>query len=187
MLMAEIQLTRIKSLYGDIKGLLSQIPPVDKKSLVQDFTVDMFNNALDELSRVSDTDYSAYKVPNSQRSRNWPDSYESIIVRGQIGRIVGRLEEEYGFGRENVRQQSPSIVIVNKNQNEISVQINYTINDLIDKTDSEEGKTQLRELRDEMEKPNKNWEKVKLILIWILNFSKDLFLEVLPIILQKKI
>lgn len=185
--MAEIQLTRIRSIYGDIKGLLSQIPPTDKERFVKDFTVKMFNDALDELSRVSNTDYASYKVPDSQRNKTWPERYESIIVRGQIGRVVSRLEEEYAFGRESGGYQSPSIVIFNKNQNEISVQINYTVSELIDKTDNEEGKTQLRELRDELEKPNKNWEKIKSILIWILNFSKELFLEVLPIILQKKI
>ena len=185
--MAEIQLTRIRSIYGDIKGLLSQIPPTDKEKYVKDFTVKMFNDALDELTRVSNTDYTSYKVPDSQRNKTWPERYESIVVRGQIGRVVSRLEEEYGFGREGGGQQSPSIVIFNKNQNEISVQINYTLNELIDKVDNEEGKTQLRELRDEIEKPNKNWDKIKATLIWILNFSKELFLEVLPIILQKKL
>lgn len=185
--MAEIQLAKIKSIYGDIKGLLSEIPSPDKEKLVNDFTVKMFNDVIDELSQVSNTDYSKYKIPNSQHTRPWPDMYASVIVRAQIGRVVSRLETEFGFGREHERQQSPSIVILNKNQNEISLQINYTINDLVDKIDNEEGKIQLRELRDELEKPAKNWEKIKAILIWILNFSKDLFLEVLPIILQKKL
>lgn len=186
--MAEIQLTRIKSIYGDICGLLSQIPQTEVNNRVRGFTVKNFNDALDNLTNISSTDYSNYKIPISEIMRKQfpdePDFYDSTIVRVQIGRMIGRLEQEYGFSKEELRQ-SPSIVIFNKNQNEISLQINYTINDLIDKTDDEKGKTQLRELKDELEKPNKNWEKIKSILIWVLNFSKELFLEILPIILQK--
>ncbi|MDD5617461.1 MAG: hypothetical protein PHG69_00030 [Candidatus Omnitrophica bacterium] len=185
--MAEIKLTRIKSIYGDIKGLLSQIPSPEKDMWVKEFTVETFNEALDELTRISETDYSAYKVPKSQRNHNFIDRYESKIVRGQMGRVVSRLEEEYSFGIETDANRSPSIAIFNKNQNEISLQINYTINGLIEKYDNEECKEKLRNLRDELEKPSKNWETIKSILIWILNFSKDLFLEIIPIILQKKI
>lgn len=184
--MAEIQLTRIKSIYGDLHGLLSQIPPVDKEAYVKTFTVQSFNLALEGLSRASGSDYSEYKVPDSERSKAFSDSYDSKIVRAQIGRVVNRLEVEFGFGRKN-GQQSPNIVIFNKNQNEISLQINYTINELIDKAGSEEEKIQLRELQEELEKPEKDWGKLKAILIWILNFSRELFLEVLPIILQKKL
>lgn len=185
--MAEIQLTNIRLLYGDIKGLLSQIPSIDQEKFVRAFTVKTFNNVLDELSIISAADYSKYKVPESERHPNLPNCYMSVVVRAQIGRVVSRLEEEYGFGHENETQQSPGIVIFNKNQNEISLQMNYTINDLIHNTNDEEEKIQLRELRDELERPNKNWEKIKPILIWILNFSKDLFLKILPIVIQKKI
>jgi hypothetical protein len=185
--MAEIQRARIKSIYGDIKGLLSQIPSIDQERYVKMFTVKTFNDELDELTKISETDYSSYKVPSSQIDPDWGDRYDSKIVRAQIGRVVSRLEEEHGFGREGNSQQAPGIVIFNKNQNEISLQINYTINDLIKKTDDEDGKEKIRELRDELEKENKSWDKIKNILIWILNFSKDLFLEILPIILQKKI
>ena len=184
--MAEIQLTRIKSIYGDLHGLLAQIPPVDKEAYTKAFTVQSFNTALDELSIATGSDYSGYKVPDSERSKAFSDSYDSKIVKAQVGRVVNRLEVEFGFGRKG-GQQSPNIVIFNKNQNEISLQINYTINDLIDKAGNIEEKKQLRELKDELEKSEKDWGKLRAILIWILNFSKDLFLEVLPIILQKKL
>jgi len=185
--MAEIQLVRIKSIYGDIKGLLSQIPQPDKDPYISAFIVNGFNSTVDELSRITNTDYSQYKVTAEVMVPRGPSTgfYYSVSVRPQIGRVISRLEEEYGFGRDN-NQSSPNVVIFNKNQNEISLQIDYTINDLIDKTSDDESKTQLRELRDELEKKDKNWEKIKRILIWILNFSKDLFLEILPIILQKK-
>lgn len=186
--MGEIQLTRIRSVYGDIKGLLSQIPQPDKDAYVSAFVVNGFNSAIDELSKITDTDYSRYKVTIEAIVHDTSHGhYYSASVRPQIGRVISRLEEEYGFGKNVNNQLSPNIVIFNKNQNEFSLQINYTINDLIDKTGDDEEKTKLRELRDELEKTDKNWEKIKSILIWIINFSKDLFLEILPIILQKKL
>ncbi|MEK7635357.1 MAG: hypothetical protein AAB446_02940 [Patescibacteria group bacterium] len=188
--MAEIQLTKIKSIYGDIKGLLSQIPLPNQDSYISSFIVKQFNSSIDELSDVTGTDYSRNKVTHEAivptHNHTVEPFYYSASVRPQIGRTIGRLEEEYGFGSIN-NQSSPNIAIFNKNQNELSINIDYTINNLIDKADDEEQKTKLRELRDELNKPNKNWEIIKSILIWILNFSKDLFLEVLPIILQSKI
>src|SRR3989344_1348835 len=186
--MAEIQRTRIKSIYGDIKGLLSQLPQPDTSPYVAAFLVNGFNSTVDELSHLADTDYSRYKVTHEamvpQHSKG--PHYYSIPVRTQIGRFIARLEEEYDLGKDRV-SQSPTIAIFNKNQNEVSVQVNYTINDLIEKAEEEEGRIKLRELRDELEKSDKSWEKIKGILLWVLNFSKDLFLQILPIILQKKL
>lgn len=182
----EIQLIKIKSIYGDIKGLLSQIPSITEMPFIDYFTVETFNNVIDKLSKVSETDYSNYKIPNSI-SRGRHARYEGGIVRAQIGRVIGRLEEEYSFGKENNNHESPNIVILNKNENELSLRIDYTMNDLIDEIGNEENKKKLRSLKDELEKTDKDWEKIKSILIWILNFSKELFLKVLPILLEKKL
>lgn len=186
--MGEIQRTRIKSLYGDIKGLLSQIPQPDKDAYVSNFLVTGFNLSVDDVSKLSGTDYSRYKITHEAMTPHHTRGvyYYSSAVRPQIGRLISRLEEEYDFGKER-NINTPNIAIFNKNNNEFSIQINYTFNDLIEKTEDEESKIQLRALRDELEKEDKNWDKIKKVLIWILNFSKDLFLEVLPIILQKKL
>lgn len=184
--MAEIQLTRIKSIYGDIKGLLSKIPLAETNSLVDEFLVTQLNSALDNLTRVAETDFSSYKIPENKRVSDWPEKFPADIVRAQLGRAIARLEEEYGFGQES-QASTPSIVIFNKNESEISLKINYTINDLISRSINDESKRKLGQLNEELDKPQKNWEVIKGILVWILNFSKDLFLEVLPIILQKKL
>lgn len=184
--MAEIQLTRIRSIYGDLRGLISQIPPLKEKGLVTEFIVEQINSALDNLSNETSSDYSTYKIPDSQRNQDWPGEFQAEVVRVQLGRVISKLEEEYGFGQAT-KTQSPGIVIVNKNENEISLQINYTINDLIDKSGDKESKSKLRQLDQELKKPNKDWDAIKKILVWILNFSKELFLEIIPIILQKKL
>lgn len=184
--MGEIQLTRIRSIYGDIKGLISQIPPLAERNLVNEFIVVQFNKLIDNLSEVSGSDYSTYKVPESQRNHDWPSEYQAETVRVQLGRAISRLEEEYGLNKTN-NNQTPTIVIFNKNENEISLNINYTIIDLIEICPDKECKSKLKQLENELEKPNKNWDLIKGILIWILNFSKELFLKVIPIILQKKL
>lgn len=185
--MAEIQLTRIKSIYGDIKGLLSQIPLAETNAQVDEFIVSQFNQSVDALTEVTNTDFSTYRVPENRRSQTRRDRFPTNIVRVQLGRVISRLENEYGFGQAGQSSSSPGIVIFNKNQNEISLEINYTINDLINDSRDEESKKKLEELKDELEKPDKNWGIIKDILIWILNFSKELFIKIIPILLEKKL
>ncbi len=185
--MAEIQLTKIKSIYGDLKGLLSQIPLAETTSLVSQFIVSQINQSVDNLTEVTNSDFSTYKIPENQRYADWPDSFPTNIVRAQLGRIISRLESEYGFGQNSQSSVNPGIVIFNKNQNEISLEINYTINDLINEETEEESKNKLKELKDELEKSDKNWDKIKGILIWVLNFSRELFIKIIPILLEKKL
>lgn len=185
--MAEIKLTRIKSIYGDVKGLLSQIPLPETSGVVDKFLVEQLNITLNELTRVAETDYSTYKVPLEHELPDWPGGFESKIVRAQAGRVISRLEQEYGFGHTEQSATSPGIVIFNKNQNEISLHINYTINDLIEQSSDEKSKNNLKELKEELEKTDKNWERIKNILIWIINFSRELFLKIIPILLEKRL
>jgi hypothetical protein len=184
--MGEIQLIKVKSSYGDLKGLLSQIPLEATNSIVDEFTVSQLNTAIDNLTNVSGSDYSGYKVPESKQLEDWPGKFPTDIVRAQLGRIINRLEMEYSFGTSE-NSSNPGIVIINKNESEFSLEINYTINELISKQENEESRGRLKDLKEELSKGEKNWENIKNILIWILNFSKDLFIQVIPIILQKKI
>ena len=48
-----------------------------------------------------------------------------------------------------------------------------------------ESEQKLRELEDEIKSKSPTWSKIKDILIWLLNFGRDTFLQVLPIILEK--
>ena len=182
--MGEILVTHIKSIYGDLKGLLSQLPLVTQNGIIDGFIVRQINEVIEKLTQVSNTNYSNYKIPESEKNENWEDGYETIKVRTQLGRIISRLEEEYGFNKSEQKGQQANIVIMNKNTNEISLKIDYTINDLINDSSNNESKYKLYKLNEELKKPNKNWDTIKTILIWILNFSKELFFKILPIILQ---
>ena len=185
--MAEIKLTRIRSAYGDLKGQLSQLPLPNDSALVEGFIVDQLNETLDQLTTLTGTDYSSYKIPQSQGSPDWPGKFSSTVTRTQMGRVISRLEEEYGFGQAHQATTSPAIAIFNQNSNEVNLQINYTIDSLIEQSSDEEEKTNLKVLQEELDKPEKDWDRIKIILIWIINFSKDLFLKIVPIILSKKL
>jgi len=94
---------------------MSQIPPLSERSLVNEFIVSQFNETLDKLSKVAGTDFSSYKIPDSQRNTDWPGKYEADSVRVQLGRVISKLEEEHRFSEAN-NNQSPGIVIFNKNE-----------------------------------------------------------------------
>lgn len=183
--MAEIQLTKIKSIYGELKGYLEGLPQEGKGAMSGPFVVPSaigkkFNNAIDELTQVSDTDYSRFKV--NVESNGVLNIRE---VKPSMHAAVCRLEEEFGFNKSS-DISTPAIIINNKNQNEISLQVNYTLPQLIEES-NDESKEKLKQLEEELNKPYKNWNVIRPILIWLLNFSKELFIKIIPILLEKKI
>lgn len=181
--MAEI-VRAVKPIYGEIKGYLISLPLGDRGPYVVSRTiVDNFNSALDRLYEVSQIAYSRFKVPESAHT-DYDTTYDVNVVRAQMQAVITLLEEEHDFTSQSA-VPSPAIVIMNQNSNKVSLDINYTINDLIIKIEDEEVKEKLKKLDDELAKPSANWDIIKNILIWILNFSKDLFLQVLPILIQR--
>src|SRR5260221_3664586 len=133
--MAEIQLTRIKSLYGEAKGYLEAIKDESSSGsyTVPRSIVDNFNKIVDEVSNIAQTDYSRSKIPASELR-----SIMSVrLVKPLLAAFVSRLELEYGF---NQSSGTPGIAIFNDNSNRVTVQTNYTITNLIDQETSDEAK-----------------------------------------------
>jgi hypothetical protein len=184
--MAEVIRTRIRSFFGDLKGLMQVISGNEHEASVDNFVVTQINQVIDDLTQLSETDYSSYKIPTRYLSRIYPNAYEKDLVMSQLGRIIGRLGEEQGFDKPS-QSDTPNIVILNENQNKVSVTIDYTIENLIEQSEDTEVKENLGQIATEVKSANPNWEKIKTALGWILNFSKDLFLKVIPIILEKRL
>lgn len=182
--MEEIQLTRIKSIWGEFNGFNESLQSYVGAGpyIVPKFITENYNKSVDILSQVTSTDYSRFKIPDSEIRM----TTNIRIVKPQILAILRKLEAEYNFGIESVANH-PTIAIFNNNDNSNSITINYTINDLIEKSSDEESKSKLIELKDELEKSSRDWDKIKPILIWIINFSKDLFIHVIAIVLEKRI
>ncbi len=182
--MGEIVLVKIKSIYGEIKGLYKGLPKqVSGPYCVPSIVGQRFNDALDLLNQASNSDYSRFKISSEELNRG--QNCNIRVIEPLMLTVISKLESEYDFGFEK-KDASPNIVIINKNANEVSIKIDYTIEDLINKSNGE-ATVKLNELKTELSKGIKNWEVIKNILIWILNFSKDLFLQVIPLIIEKKL
>lgn len=178
--MEEIQRARIKSVYGDIAGILSQIPlTTDKFTVVYRQTGDQYNRAVDELTTASQTDYSRYKLTPADRYSE--SAYILPVTRARIGSLVKRLEEEYGFGTATQSQTSPIVLTINQNQ---QVTLNITpIQQIID-TAGEDVKQELQELKHVLE-TSKDAKQASGILNKIQQKSWEVFMRVLPYVLEQ--
>ncbi len=91
------------------------------------------------------------------------------------------------------RVSSTSIKIKNTQSITQFINVSATIKQIIetikqnepDLEKIKEAENKLEEFENEIKSPAPIWAKVKNILVWLLNFSRDAFLQVLPIILEK--
>jgi hypothetical protein len=179
---AEIQRQRIKSVYGEIKGIFQALP-TGSNTLVPTSVAQHYNSAVDELSQVSETDYGRLKI---SRDDLWDaesnDNYDPIAVRAKVSALMRRLEEEHGFGAsEQTSTSAPVIVTVNQNQ-QVTVSVT-PIQEIIDSTSNEDIKAELAELKDALEN-KKDAKQASSILSTIQAKSWEVFIKVLPYVLE---
>lgn len=180
--MAEVQLTKIKGLYGEASGLLSQLPLVTQASAISPAIAQQLNTVIDELSSVTDTDYSRHKLTEEDKWYGNKQQYDNAIVRTKTGSLVKRLEEEYGFGATASSPTAPVIVTVNQNQ---QVTLNVTpVQDIIDTTEDNELKSTLEELKQLLE-TTKDPEQASSLLNKVQQKSWEVFMKVLPFVLEQ--
>lgn len=178
--MQEPNLIKVRSIYGKIKGYLEGLPDERTSSgpwIIPQIIGVKFNEAIDELGMVTKKDCSKLKIKVDRETLNIRE------VKPAIHAAVCKLEEEYNLGKNIF---SPATIIYNKNENKTSIQITYTLQELIENAD-DESKNKLKQLYDELNTTNRNWSRIKPIIVWILNFSKELFIKVIPILLEKKL
>jgi len=183
--MADIKLQQIKSLYGELAGLLSQLPMAEKSRWVSKSTGDLYNLTVDELIKLSDTNYARLKLTDNDKSdySNDDNDFDTSNLRAKLGALVKRLEEEYGFNKSVASAHSaPVIVTVNQNQ-EVTLSVT-PIQQIIDSADDDEIKKELEELKTILE-TTKNPEKTSGILNKIQQISWEVFIKVLPIVLEQ--
>ena len=101
-----------------------------------------------------------------------------------MGLAIGFLEAELNVGNEQNSSNAGNMVAL-INNNTIGINIQQTIEQLVEKEKNPEAKEKLNELNEELQKPKKDWSKIKKILIWIINFSEKLFFTVSPELLKK--
>lgn len=179
--MAEVQLQKIKALYGEIFGILSQLAPAHKASYYPVSIGEHYNSVVDELSRLTKTDYSRHRLTNADISEYGDgDEYDSQIARAKIGSVVARLENEYNFGHQNISKSAPILNITNMNQLQVTI---VNIDQLIKEVEDLETKKLLSEIKDAIKQ--KDEDKTKGLLKALLDRSFEVFLRVLPWILEQ--
>ena len=109
--------------------------------------------------------------------------------------FISELEINPSLNIKNKNSDSleTSIKISNSQSQNQNVNISVEINNIIEKIKQNEpnperiklAESKLKELESEIKNESPTWSKIKDILIWILNFSKDIFLQIIPIILEK--
>lgn len=180
--MPEIDKARIQSLYSELKGYLDTLPKPSGFNGPSRIGRRL-NTICDELAAVSRTNFSQFKLDENNQDEHNGWGFDGATLNSTIAGLVSSLESDYGFGQQ-VSATQPAIMINNQNSNSIDININFNIQNLIDAAETEEEKAQLETLNEEMKKPNASWETIKDPLGWIINYSKDLSLKVLPIVLD---
>src|SRR5882724_7557441 len=113
--MAGPQRQRIRSLYGEIAGILPALPSSKEVWAIETQIGNQYNAAVDELSAAADTDYARYKLLDSDMNED-RDGYVVSVARTRIASLTKRLEEEYSFGQSSSSQGAPVIITVQQNQ-----------------------------------------------------------------------
>lgn len=180
--MAEMQRQRIKSIYGEIKGLMQGLPEGAGEGVPNSVGF-QYNSAVDELISVSDTNYARLKVTDADIWIHGSNSaYDPIAVRVKVSSLVHRLEEEHGFGgAERSSATSPVIVTVSQNQ-QLTVSVT-PIQEIIDSSHDDELSEALNELKTILN-TSKDPEKTSNILGSIGSKSWEVFIKVLPYVLE---
>jgi|GEM_PF-2271258 len=180
---------KIRAIYRRLKYLLQQIPLPDKQYRINSSIVDSYHQAITELNILSDEPFDQFRVSPSTSDSGWGNDgnkvlWETTPVRTQVGSLIGYLEGMYSLGEQigSATGTQPAITLIN--QNTIAITLNFSLQQLIDKSQSREEKEKLILLEQELSEPNKNWDSIKSILIWAANFSKELFFQLLPIMLK---
>ncbi|SRR5258708_22481909 len=171
----------IKAIYSELKWLISQTPSSNDSSFVATSTVNGYHDTIDRLSAETGQDYSRFKLTDSDQYD--PTEYWSKTFRANLGRLIGNLEGEYDLAAPTSNNETGLNVSIINSQT-LALTINQTLQQLIEKSKEGVEKENLKQLKEELEKPQKDWTKIKALLKWSIDFSEKLFFQLLPIVLK---
>jgi len=142
------------------------------------------------LNDMISNDDSTYWVTKRLTTRQAQDKLKDLLTV-----FTSELELDIEVGPKILgnRRTGASINIKNTQTMNQKIDISIEIKNIIQNIKQNEPNPQkaneaelkLKEFETEMKSENPVWSKVKDILIWLLNFSRDAFIQILPILLQK--
>jgi len=180
---------KLESIFQQIEGLKSQLEN-DRGWFHAELIRETYHPLVDEMTEATGEDCNKFKVPKGAYRVMNPGMgggtaiYERQTTLAKISMAHGHLKQLLGLSNNNQNQATLSGVTI-INQNTLAVDIKFTISQLIERAGNNEEREKLIELEEELSKTDKNWDRIKNILIWILNFSKDLFIQVVPELLKR--
>ena len=174
------QLRQIKSIYGEILGIFTDLQNPKDSYTTPARVAEQFNECLKELSQITKQSYDRFMLTHNDIAEHSNGSYTTAIVRPRIGSVVRRLEAQYGFDSQN--RESPMIITVNNN-NQMTVTVT-PIQEIIQNEQDDEVKDLLLELREALNTDKKS-EKTSTILSTLQQKSWEVFIKVLPFVLEQ--
>jgi hypothetical protein len=179
--MADRTLQQVKALYGEILGIADHLPT----SLLNPSVIELYNGAVDELSKVSNSDYSRFEATHADISRNFKNTvYRVDTVKPKMGALLSRLEQEFDLHKPSRGEQlsSPTIVTINNN-NQFSVTI-VPIQEVLQSITDVDLCADVEALK-EVIQGDKDKHKASSLLNRIQQKSWDVFIALLPIVLEQ--
>lgn len=181
--MARQNLETLKRYYNQIKNLHKEAKEIDDSS-VAPAIVDVYNPIIDQITDLMEDDYSNYKVSSSAlKQSDLGPYYSNEDVYSKMSLTIGLLETELNVDEENRAAPQNIVNFINQNENTLAVNIQQTINQIIEQEGDGEIKTQLKELDEAI--TQKDESKLKKTLSWLLENSFDLAIKILPELLKR--
>lgn len=177
--MAEIQHQRIKSIYGEVFGLLSQLPLAKDSYYTARQVVDQYNQAVEDLGGLTASDYSRFRLANTDLADG--RDYITTVVRTRMGALTKRLEEEFGLGSTQSAGHQ-TIVVTQTNNQTVSISVT-PIQQIIEGITDEDLRQDVEQLKYILE-TSRDKEAVSKILNAVQQKSWDVFIALLPVVLQ---
>lgn len=177
--MADKILNQLRSIYGEILGIADHLP----NDVVPVQVVSLYNSAVDRLSQVASDDLDRFKIGPSEGVNYNYRYHETDIVKPKMTSLLASLEYTYGFSKNQrgESQQPPTIVTINNN-NQVSINVT-PIQQIIDNVSDQDLRADIEKLRDIIE-GSKDTEKASGVLNKIQEKSWDVFIALLPVVLQ---
>ncbi len=173
-------LDKIKTFHSELKALLLELPSPKDDSVIDVTIVEGYNESVRNISNEVGETLERFAV--SPRDRVNDKRYYLLPLRTQLGRLIGFLEGKFDLTPiNNEAKTAPNVMVINRNT--VALTVTQSLEQIIQNA-SEKEKAKLEELKVELEKPEKDWSKIKAILKWALDFSERLFFQLLPIILK---
>jgi hypothetical protein len=118
-----------------------------------------------------------------KKAKNWIQKLIKLYIE-ELELLSPPTEPKARSGSKNTLIATQITDVKIDIKTEVKNLVSYIHENESDPQKAEEAESKVKELGEELQKDTTKWSVVKDILIWIANYSKDLFIKVLPILLN---